>query len=86
MFLAIKVIPKAHQSEIVGWENEALKIRLKAVPEKGEANNELIALLSKILGISKSRIELVSGFTSRQKKVKIHDFSEEALKNKINLL
>lgn len=86
MHLLIKVVPKAHKSEIVGWEGEELKIRLKAIPEKGEANQELIAFLSKAFGIPKSNIELVSGLTSRHKKVNIHGFTEESLKNKLNML
>lgn len=86
MYLAIKVIPKANKSEIVGMEGEELKVRLKAVPEKGEANEALILLLSQTLGVPKSSIELVSGFKSRHKKVKVHDLAETELKNRLNRL
>jgi len=69
--LAIKVTPKANRSEIVGWENDELKVRLAAVPEKGEANQELIRFLAKTLGVAKSQIDLISGDTSRHKRVLI---------------
>lgn len=69
--LKIKVIPKASRSEVVGWEGEELKVRLKAVPEKGKANQELIKALSEILGVPKSRLTLVSGETSRHKVVEV---------------
>ncbi len=65
--LHVKVIPKASRSEIVGWEGEVLKVRLKAVPEKGEANEELIRFLSRELKIAKSLITIVRGHTSREK-------------------
>ena len=86
MLLKVKVIPKAHASGIAGWEGEILKIRLKAVPEKGEANLELIVYLAKFLDITKSQVELISGQTSRRKTVKIHGLTEEALKNKLNMI
>ena len=71
MILLVKVIPKASRTEIVGWEGENLKIRVKGVPEKGEVNRALIAFLAEKLRIAKSQIELISGETSRLKRVKI---------------
>lgn len=65
------MIPKASKSEIVGWEGDLLKVRLKAVPEKGEANEELIRLLSSEFKIAKSLITIVRGHTSREKIVHI---------------
>jgi uncharacterized protein (TIGR00251 family) len=77
--LHVKVIPKASANAIVGWENDALKVRLKAVPEKGKANAELISFLAKALGLSKSCFTLLSGETSRHKKLLIEGLSAEAL-------
>lgn len=84
--LAIKVVPKASKSEIVGWEGAALKIRIKAVPEKGEANEELIDFLSETLDIPKSHISLVGGKTSRNKKVKLDGISSDAFQAKIKAI
>jgi uncharacterized protein len=71
MQLFVKVIPKASRSEIVGWEGDVLKVRLKAVPEKGAANEELIRLLSREYKVAKSLITIVRGHTSRDKVVHI---------------
>ncbi|MBS0616296.1 MAG: DUF167 domain-containing protein [Verrucomicrobia bacterium] len=76
MIIMIKVIPKASRTEIVGWEGEYLKIRVKGVPEKGEVNLALIDFLSEKLGIAKSRIEIISGQTSRLKRVKIEGIEQ----------
>jgi uncharacterized protein len=38
MIIKIKIIPKALRNEIVGFENEILKIKCTAAPEKGKAN------------------------------------------------
>lgn len=79
MLLPVKIIPKSAKNELVGWENDALKIRLRAVPEKGEANEALIEFLSNLLGISKSRIIIVRGHQARHKQVELIDFSKEEL-------
>lgn len=59
--IKIKVIPKASRSELVDWESDELKIRLAAVPEKGEANTELLRYLANFFGIGKSKIQLIQG-------------------------
>jgi hypothetical protein len=67
--IKIKVIPKASRTEFVGWEGDELKIRLKAVPEKGLANDELIRFLATFFQISKSNVVLLKGAASRHKKL-----------------
>ena len=47
------------------------KIRLKAVPEKGKANQELIKYLSKLLGVSKNQISIISGQTDHLKLLRL---------------
>jgi len=76
MILHVKITPNASKNEIVGWEGELLRLRIRGVPEKGRVNEELIAFLAKYLKIAKSHIEIVSGHTSRLKKVKIEGITE----------
>ena len=71
--IAVKVIPKASHNAILGWENGELKIRVAAQPEKGGANEELLAFLAKKFGISKSRVKLISGASSRHKRICLID-------------
>jgi uncharacterized protein (TIGR00251 family) len=68
----VKVIPKSPKTEFVEvMADETWKIRLKAVPEKGKANQELISFLSKLLKVPKASVTIVSGATDRNKLVKI---------------
>ncbi len=69
----VKVIPKSSCSKIVGWEEDLLKVRLAAVPEKGEANKELVKLLSQSLKVAKTTISIIQGETSRVKTVLIRE-------------
>ena len=71
VIIAIKVTPKSHKNEIIGKENEEIKIRIRAIPEKGNANNAILHFLAEILNISSSSLNLVTGTTSRHKKVLI---------------
>ena len=68
IFLRVTVIPNASKNEIISNKNNILKVKLKAVPQKGKANEELLKFLKKELGI-KARI--VKGLTSREKLLEI---------------
>lgn len=81
--LAVKVLPKTSKNEIAGWENDELKVRLRAVPEKGEANKALIAFLADVLEIPKSSIELIRGDTSRHKLLVIRGLDPSELEKRL---
>ena len=61
---------------------EFLKINVISVPEKGKANQELLAYLSKQLHVSKSSFEIVSGEADRYKKILVKGDTAD-LQNKI---
>ena len=44
--IAVKVVPRAAQDEIVGWLEGVLKVRVMAPPQDGRANRALEALLA----------------------------------------
>ena len=67
----VKVVPRASKTEIAGEADGVVRIRIAAPPVDGAANVELIKFLSKIFGVSKTSIEMVSGGQSRQKRVRI---------------
>lgn len=67
----VKVSPNSRQQRWHLDAHGALKCSLRSAPEKGKANKELIELLHTTLSIPKKDIEIISGLTSRQKKVSI---------------
>jgi len=71
VLLNIRVVPRASKSEIVGEHGEALRVRISAPPINGAANAEVIRLLAKTLGISRSDVAIVSGQTSKAKQLRI---------------
>lgn len=69
--ISIKVIPNAKKTEAVGVENDALKVRLCALPIEGRANEELVAFFSKNFKIAKSDVDIISGELGRNKRVRV---------------
>ncbi len=69
---AVRIVPRASKSEIVGEHDGALKIRIASPPVDGAANDELVRLLAKLLGVSRSNVEIASGQTSKAKQIRIN--------------
>ncbi|MFA4938191.1 DUF167 domain-containing protein [Brevundimonas sp.] len=82
--LPIRLQPGAAVDRIEGWEADpegrrVLKVRVRARPIDGEANDALIRLLAKSLGVSKSFVTVVRGGQSRSKMVVVDGLDDEAL-------
>ena len=68
---SVYVQPKASANAVLGLHEDAMKIRLTAPPIDNAANKMCIKFLSRQMKIPASRMEIVSGHTSRQKKILI---------------
>ena len=73
----IHVIPKAGRGEIVGIQNDALKVKITAPPVEGKANLECIRFLSDVLGVKKAQITIESGHKSKRKTIAVEGLSKE---------
>ncbi len=67
---------RAKRTEVVGWHDDAIKIRLQAPPVDGAANDELVRFLAKQTGVPRSAITIVSGRTSRKKRISLEGVTE----------
>ncbi len=77
VIVSVKVQPNASKDRVVGEHADQLKIAVTVAPEKGKGNKAVIKLLSKSLGVKNSDIEILSGETSRDKKVLIRNITKE---------
>ena len=71
LIIHVRIQPRASHNEIVGPMGDALKIRLTSPPVDGKANEHLRRYLSDICGVTKSQVTVISGDTSRMKRVRI---------------
>ena len=76
----VHVVPRSRRNEIVGLHGDALKLRLAASPERGKANRALSKFLAGRLDVSSSDVEILSGHTSRQKRVRVRGISSSAIR------
>lgn len=68
--LVLRVTPGA-RSESIELGDGRLLVKVRAMPSDGAANQAVIGLVAKALGIAPSRVELLRGATSREKLLKI---------------
>ncbi|NWF63376.1 MAG: DUF167 domain-containing protein [Chloroflexi bacterium] len=72
--LALRVTPRASRNEIAGVLNDGtIKVHIAADPGDAAVNAEVIAFLAEVLGVPKSRVEIVAGESGRDKLVSILD-------------
>ncbi len=78
----VKVVPNSSASKIVEINEEYIKIKLNSPPIDGRANKEVVSLLSKVLGVPKTSIELLNGDKNKLKTFSV-PLSEEQFLEKI---
>jgi uncharacterized protein (TIGR00251 family) len=81
--LPVRAHPGSRRNAILGEREGALRVAVTAAPEKGKANQAIIALLSETLGIPKSAIKLAAGETSQHKRFVIAGLSLQEVRDKL---
>lgn len=80
----MRVSPGARRSEVVGRLGDSWKLRVRSAPERGRANDEVIALLARTLGLSARDVRIVSGHTSRDKIVELECLTIEDAERRLS--
>jgi len=68
------------RSGVSALHGNALKVAVRAAPEKGKANAELERVLAAFFGVSRGKVRVVSGQTSRRKRVRLEGLSVGAVR------
>ncbi len=69
--IEVKVEPRSSKKGITGVMDNVLKVKLTAPPVEGEANEQLVEVISDATGVRKSNIRIVRGHSSKRKVVEI---------------
>jgi uncharacterized protein (TIGR00251 family) len=77
--LTVRVQPRASKDEFAGVREGVLRVRLRAPPVDGAANEALVRFLADELGVTRRQVRMVSGFGSRTKTVEIDALTLPAL-------
>lgn len=82
--LALRVTPRASRNEIAGVLNDGtIKVHIAAEPADDMINIELVSFLAEVLGVPKSRMEIVAGESGRDKLVSVLDMDVETAHQRI---
>lgn len=82
--LAVRVTPRASRNQIVGLLTDGtIKVHLAADPADDEANAMLVDFLAEVLGVPKSRVEIVAGENGRDKLVSVLDMDVETAHQRV---
>jgi uncharacterized protein (TIGR00251 family) len=78
--LSVVVSPRSSKTEIASIDDDAIRVRLNAPPVDGKANEALVKLLAGVMGVPKRDVEILSGGSSRRKRVRVvTDLSAERI-------
>jgi uncharacterized protein len=81
--LALTITPRAGRDEVVGVAGDAIKIRLKAPPVEGRANEELLDFLAKRLAVPRAALAIISGASGRHKIVQVVGISADLVAQRL---
>jgi uncharacterized protein (TIGR00251 family) len=77
----VRVQPRAARDEVAGEMGGAIKLRITAPPVDGKANEAIRRLIARLVGVSFSAVEIVSGQSSRDKVIRVHHVTAARLRD-----
>lgn len=81
--LNLKITPGAPRDEVLGELGDAVRVKLRAPPVDGKANEALVRFLAERLGLHASAIRLVAGATGRRKVIEITGLALEEARRRV---
>ena len=84
--LYVKVVPGSSRDTVVGWVGDTLKVKVHRPPDKGRANDALIDLLSQELGIPKTSVTIIRGWSSSRKTIDLGSLSVSDVRSRFEVV
>lgn len=81
--LRLTVAPGAARPGVVGRHGDGWKLRVAAAPERGRANEAVLALLADALAVPARNLDLVSGLASRNKIVELTGLEPDEIERRL---
>lgn len=86
--IPVKLTPRSAKDQIEGWDVDpegrpVLKVRVRAQPVEGEANEALVRLLAKMLGVPRRNVNLARGGQSRLKMIEVTGLTDEQVRERL---
>jgi len=82
--ISVRIVPRASRDVVVGMRGDALLVRVTAPPVDGAANEALLRVLARRLGLAKGALQIVSGRTSKLKVVELEGVDEAEVARRLS--
>ena len=83
VLLYVHAVPGSKREGVAGVHGGALKVMVRAAAEKGKANAALVKVIAGALRVAPSSVEVVSGHTSRRKRVRVEGVTAADLRARL---
>jgi uncharacterized protein len=81
---AVRVTPRASHNKIMELQSDGtVRVHIAAAPVDDQANRELVKFMSEVLGVPKSRIDIVAGAAGRDKIIAVMDMDAEMVHRRL---
>jgi len=81
---SVRLTPRGGKDATEGWQGDVLKVRVSAAPVDGKANDAVLRLLAKALGMPPSRLTIVAGASGRTKVIEVEGISLDEVRARIS--
>lgn len=81
--ISLRVIPRARRNVVEGFLDGVLRVRVTAAPQDGSANQAVVKLLAKQLGLPRSSVALIRGAKSRDKVIEISGLDITSIRERL---
>lgn len=81
--VALRVVPNARKTEVVGVHGEAIKLKVASPALEGKANAAVLEFVAATAGVQPRAAALVAGAKSRDKVVRVEGMTSQELKSRL---
>lgn len=81
--LVVRAAPRSSRSGIDGVFGDALRVRIRCAPVDGKANKELVETLADVFSLPKSKVKLIGGATSKNKRVLLAGIDAQEVRKRV---
>lgn len=81
--LRVKVAPGASRDAILGWLGDVLKVSVSAPPDKGRANDAVVALIAARLALPRRAVSVAGGLASPRKQLRIEGLADDEVRRRL---
>jgi len=76
-YLRVRATPSAREDAVAGWRGDVLRVKVRAAPERGKANEAVCLLIAGKLRLAPSLVTIARGAGSRDKLLFIEGLTDE---------